>query len=517
MNDSLIELRRVSKRFAGTLALDEVSFAVRRGEIHCLAGENGSGKSTIIKIMSGVYQPDEGEILFDGKAVRHLTPVELVRRGVQVIYQDFSLFGNLTVAENSALNSFLRERRRTVSWREVRKIGQQALDRLGVDIDLDAEVGVLPTSSKQLVAIARALMSDARLIIMDEPTTALTRHEVERLMAITRAIQAKGIAVLFVSHKLREVLEISETLTVIRNGRVVVEGPIADFDEASITRHMTGHDISSAIYERPAGEDQTPRIEIKGMLLPGAAEAIDLVLRPGDIIGLTGLIGSGRTEFALTLFGMRPGYAGEIRVDGQPVVLSCVGDAIRCGIAYVRRPSEGLFLTQSVERNILASSLYRVTRGVAIDRGRADAVTEETIAALQIATSERFGPGEPSFRRQPAAGRARALAIDRGAHSLAQRADGWRRYRLEGRDPPHHSRPRREARAGGLDDFRRHPRTACQLQRNRSDASRRLRRALRRGKRDGRRDHRPIEDARLMPCSSPAARKRSSPWCCWRR
>lgn len=394
MNDSLIELRRVSKRFAGTRALDEVSLAVRRGEIHCLAGENGSGKSTIIKIMSGTYQPDGGEIFFDGKAVRHLTPVESVRRGVQVIYQDFSLFGNLTVAENLALNSFLRERRRAVSWREVRKIGRQALDRLGVDIDLDAEVGDLPTSSKQLVAIARALMSDARLIIMDEPTTALTRHEVERLMAITRAIQAEGIAVLFVSHKLREVLEISDTLTVMRNGRVVVEGPIADFDEASITRHMTGHDISSAIYERPAGEDETPRIEVRGMLLPGAAAAIDLTLRRGDIIGLTGLIGCGRTDLALTLFGMRPGYAGEIRVDGQPVVLGRVGDAIRHGIAYVPedRLSEGLFLTQSVERNILASSLDRVTRGVAIDRGRADAMTEETIAALQIATQSASAP-----------------------------------------------------------------------------------------------------------------------------
>jgi simple sugar transport system ATP-binding protein len=387
MNASLIELRGVEKHFAGIRALDNVSLAVRRGEIHCLAGENGSGKSTIIKIMSGVYQPDEGEILIDGTAVRRLTPVESVRQGIQVIYQDFSLFGNLTVAENLALNSFLRERRRLVSWREVRKLGRRALDRLGVDIDLDAEVGALPTSSRQLVAIARALMSDARLIIMDEPTTALTRNEVERLMTITRAIQRDGIAVLFVSHKMREMLEISETLTVMRNGRVAVEGPIADFDEASITRHMTGHDISSAIYERPADTGPSPRLETKGLTVPGAVEGVDLRLRAGDIVGLSGLIGAGRTDLALALFGMRPNHSGEILIDGEPVSLRSVADAIRHRIAYVPedRLTEGLFLTQSVQRNILASSLDRITRGFMLDRAREDALTADMIGAMQIA------------------------------------------------------------------------------------------------------------------------------------
>lgn len=388
MNASLIELRGISKRFAGIRALDDVSLAVRRGEIHCLAGENGSGKSTIIKIMSGVYQPDEGEILIDGTAVKRLTPVESVRHGIQVIYQDFSLFGNLTVAENLALNSFLREGRRLVSWREVRELGRRALDRLGVDIDLDAEVGALPTSAKQLVAIARALMSDARLIIMDEPTTALTRNEVERLMTITHAIQRDGIAVLFVSHKMREMLEISETLTVMRNGRVVVEGPIADFDEASITRHMTGHDISAAIYQRSSDAELAPRLETKGLTVPGAVLGVDLTLRPGDIVGLSGLIGSGRTELALALFGMRPDHGGQIRIDGEPVSLRSVSDAIRRRIGYVPedRLTEGLFLTQSVQRNILASSLDRITRGIVVDRGRAEASTSEMIEAMQIAT-----------------------------------------------------------------------------------------------------------------------------------
>jgi simple sugar transport system ATP-binding protein len=394
MDDGLFELRHVSKRFAGVHALDDVSLLVRRGEIHCLAGENGSGKSTIIKIMSGVYQPDEGELLIDGQPIKRLTPIASVQHGVQVIYQDFSLFGNLTVAENLAINSFLRERRRVVDWRLVQRLGKAALDRLGVTIDLDAEVSTLPTSSKQLVAIARALMSEARLIIMDEPTTALTRNEVERLLAITRAIQKEGIAVLFVSHKMREMLEISETLTVMRNGRVVVEGPIGAFDEASITRHMTGHDLSSEVYRRADVGAVAPRLEVKDLRVEGAVDAIDLELRAGDIVGLSGLIGSGRTELALALFGMRPNHTGEIRIDGEKVAMRNVAEAIAHGVAYLPedRLTEGLFLAQSVERNILASSLDRVSNGLTLDVARADAATDEMIRAMQIATPDASTP-----------------------------------------------------------------------------------------------------------------------------
>jgi simple sugar transport system ATP-binding protein len=395
MADDLIELRHVSKRFAGVRALDNVSMNVRRGEIHCLAGENGSGKSTIIKIISGVYQPDEGDILFDGEPVKHLTPAASVQRGVQVIYQDLSLFGNLSVAENLAINGHLRERRKTVSWSQTRKVARAALDRLGVDIPLDADVETLPTSGKQLVAIARALMVEARLLIMDEPTTALTRNEVDRLLGITRTIQRDGIAVLFVSHKMREMLEISERLTIMRNGRTVVEGPIADFTEASITRHMTGHDLSHEYYRPPVRRDDgPPRLEVRGLTVPNAVEGVDLTLRPGDIVGLSGLIGAGRTELALALFGMRPDYGGAIRIDGREVRLGSVREAVDHGVAYVPedRLTEGLFLSQSVARNILASSLDAVATGLTIDRNRAKAVSDDIIADMQIVTPSGEAP-----------------------------------------------------------------------------------------------------------------------------
>ncbi|MDR3440237.1 sugar ABC transporter ATP-binding protein [Telmatospirillum sp.] len=390
MSEVFIELRNIEKRFAGVHALDDVSLTIRQGEIHCLAGENGSGKSTVIKVMSGVYRPDSGEILIDGQPVHKLTPIESIDRGVQVIYQDFSLFGNLTVAENLALNTELREKRRFVNWRSVRALARRALDELGVDIDPNADLETLSTAGKQLVAIARALMSDARLLIMDEPTTALTGKEVETLFRIVRDIQRRGIAILFVSHKMREMLEISERITVIRNGRKVAEGPTSDFNEGSITRHMTGHDISSESYRwQPSpGAPPAPRLEIKGLSKPGAFSDLDLAIRPGEIVGLSGLLGSGRTEVALSLFGMEPGYSGTIEIDGQPVRLDSVGRAIAAGIAYVPedRLSEGLFLSQSIDRNILATSYDAIANYLVIDRAKARAMTADMIRSLQIAT-----------------------------------------------------------------------------------------------------------------------------------
>ena len=391
---ALIELDHVSKRFAGITALDDVSLSVSPGEIHCLAGENGSGKSTIIKVMSGVYRPDGGTIRVEGSPVAHMTPASSVAAGIQVIYQDLSLFGNLTVAENLAMNKTLKDGRRRIDWGETRRLARTALDRLKVDLPLDADVETLPTAGKQLVAIARALLAEARLLIMDEPTTALTRNEVERLLEVTRAIQKDGIAVLFVSHKMREMLEISERLTVMRNGRKVVEGPIADFTEASITRHMTGRDLGSDTYPGPAASSGPPRLTVKGLSVPGSVEGVDLTLRPGDILGLCGLIGAGRTELALALFGMRPDHTGLVEIDGQAVVLKSVDDAIRHGIAYVPedRLSEGLFLSQSVARNMLASSLDAVSNGVTVDRGKAADTADRMIAAMQIATRDRDTP-----------------------------------------------------------------------------------------------------------------------------
>ncbi|MBK1665303.1 lipase [Rhodospirillum rubrum] len=388
MPEAFIELRAITKRFSGVCALDALSLTINKGEIHCLAGENGSGKSTVIKVMAGVYQPDGGEILINGTPVRALTPIEAVRRNIQVIYQDFSLFGNLTVAENLALCGELQQKRKLADWKRIRAIGRQALDRLGVDIDLEVDVERLPTSSRQIVAIARALMSDAKLLIMDEPTTALTGREVDALFRIVKDIQAQGIAVLFVSHKMREMLEISERLTVIRNGRTVIDGPTSAFDESAVTRHMTGLDILSEGYDWAGSPEAVPRLEVRGLSLPGAFEDLSLAIRPGEIVGLSGLLGSGRTEFALSLFGMMPPAAGQVLVDGAQIAPRSVQDAIAEGITYVPedRLTEGLFLTQSIDRNILATSYERLAPRGVIDRAKAAMQSAGMIKAMQIAT-----------------------------------------------------------------------------------------------------------------------------------
>ncbi|MRX51913.1 ATP-binding cassette domain-containing protein [Paracoccus sp. S-4012] len=382
----LIELRGITKRFGGVTALDDVSLSIMPGEIHCLAGENGSGKSTIIKVMSGVYRADAGTILIDGKPVGPLDPVKSTHAGIQVIYQDFSLFPTLTVTENLTLNTFLGEGAALVDRRRARRMAEEVLDRLGVDLPLDAAVETLPTSGRQLVAIARAVLAEARLIVMDEPTTALTGREVERLFRITRDLQSHGIAILFVSHKMREMLDLPERLTVFRNGRKVAEGPITDFDEAAITRAMTGQELARGHYEAPR-QAGTPRLEFRGVSVPGELAEVSLSLWPGEVVGVSGLIGSGRTELALAAFGMRPGVSGHILIDGQPADPQTVQDAIAAGIGYVPedRLSEGLFLPRPIRDNSIAASIRRFTRGAWLDRRAAAAATRDMFDRMAIA------------------------------------------------------------------------------------------------------------------------------------
>lgn len=389
MAEPLIELRAVTKRFPGMKALDSVDFQIFPAEIVCLAGENGSGKSTLIKIVSGVYDFDEGELLVDGKPVSDFGPRAAITAGIQVIYQDFSLFPSLTVAENLALNRLLSEGKTFVDPKRRRQLGAEALARLDVAIDLEATVGTLSTADRQIVAIARALMSDTRLLIMDEPTTALTGREVDRLFSIVREIQAKGIAVLFVSHKMREMLEISERITVFRNGRKVEEGPTGEFNEARITRAMTGHDIGHERHVWTGDNTAAPRLSVRGLSVAETVRGVDLDLHKGEIVGLSGLLGSGRTELAMALFGMEP-HAGEIRLDGTPLRLSSVQDAVAAGIAYVPedRLSEGLFMRQPIARNVIASAIGRATRGPFLDRDKLTALAEQTVSDMRIATPD---------------------------------------------------------------------------------------------------------------------------------
>mgnify|MGYP001229685263 CR=1 FL=1 len=388
-DDVFLEVSHVSKSFAGVQAVRDVSFTIRRGEIRCLVGENGSGKSTLIKMISGVYAPDQGQIVIKGKVYKHLHPIESIREGIQVIYQDFSLFPNLTVAENLALNHELAEGRRFVNWSEVRQIAGEALDRIGVQIDLDAIVGELSVADRQLIAISRAMLHDAQLIIMDEPTTALTQREVETLFGIVRSLQATGISTLFVSHKLNEVKAIADTVMVFRNGRKVADGDADEFSLASIVYHMTGREIEESVHDYQAADGHPPLLRVEGLNRLGSFEDISFELKRGEVLGITGLLGSGRTELALSLFGVAPASSGTIYLEGEPIQLQSIQDAIRYNIGYVPedRLTQGLFLERSIARNTIVRVLDRLTGRLGlVDSDRMAAVAREWVDNLNIKT-----------------------------------------------------------------------------------------------------------------------------------
>ncbi|MGI6877232.1 sugar ABC transporter ATP-binding protein [Microbacterium sp. gxy059] len=388
--DNVIALHGISKAFAGVQALQDITLEIAPGEVHCLAGENGSGKSTLIKVLSGVHAPDSGEIEVGGARVRSLTPQAAIAHGVQVIYQDFSVFPNLTVMENLAFTSELSAGGAFVSWRRMRRTAEEALAKIGVDIDLTARLETLSVAQKQLVAIARALMNDARLLVLDEPTTALTKREVARLFEIIADLTSRGVAILFVSHKLEEVFEISERFTIIRNGKHVITCLPEELDRRSFSAYMTGREFDETSFV-PASVGAEPVLELEGVGVEGAFEDVSLALRPGEILGITGLLGSGRTELALTMFGMLPHDSGRILVRGEPVRLSGVRDAIARDIAYVPedRLTEGLALERSIGKNITISEIDRfVSRLGLLDRRRVDEEARRWVERLRIATPD---------------------------------------------------------------------------------------------------------------------------------
>lgn len=358
MPDALVTLDGVTKTYSGITALDGVSLSIAAGEAVCLAGENGSGKSTLIKILAGVEQPDHGRIAFAGAPQGALNPRLSAAAGIKVIFQDFSLFPNLSVAENIAFSAEIGAGARLYRRARIRDLATRTLARIGVDIPLDVAVETLSVAHKQLVAICRALATQARLIIMDEPTTALTEREVRVLLGIIRRLKADGVAVLFVSHKLAEVLEVCEHVVVLRNGQKVAEGPATDFDAASLTRHMTGRDVAGTP-PAPLPADAPVLMQVDALTKQGACTDISFTLHAGEVLGISGLLGSGRTALAKALFGLVAPDRGTITLNGQRVPTGNPLAAAEAGIGYVPedRLTEGLFLTQSIVQNIAIGRL----------------------------------------------------------------------------------------------------------------------------------------------------------------
>jgi simple sugar transport system ATP-binding protein len=355
----IIEVRNVVKTYGGIKALDDVSITLRAGNVHCLAGENGCGKSTLIKIISGVEQPDSGQIYIQGELQGRLSPLGAILAGIQVIYQDFSLFPNLTVAENITITSQVARRASFFSPGKSRNSARAIVKELGLKLDLDARVETLSVADKQLTAICRALVNDAKVIVMDEPTTALTHTEVSYLFEVVNRLRERGVALVFVSHKLEEALEVSQDLTILRNGKHIISGLSKDFDKSSLTQHITGRQVSEARDVTTPIMTVRPLLQVTNLNLPGAFRDVSLTLHAGEILGITGLLGSGRTEIAEALFGVKPAESGNIKFEGRDIKIKSIQDSLKVGIGYLPedRLTQGLFLDKSVADNLIAGSL----------------------------------------------------------------------------------------------------------------------------------------------------------------
>lgn len=362
MSEYFLEARNIYKSFGGVHALKGVNLKIRYGETLCLAGENGCGKSTMIKIISGAYTMDSGEICIDGTKYSHITPLQSTHAGIQVIYQDFSLFHNLTAAENIAMAYNLgTERKGAFSKKRNREIAEKILREIGVEIDPDEIVDDLPIAQRQIVAICRALVQDAKLIIMDEPTTALTNKEVKKLFHIIRDLKEKGISLIFVSHKLDEVMKIADRVMIMRNGENIIDGPVEEFDASKITFYMTGREIERTPFPNEIDTEQEIFSCDALTSRSGRFQDISFKLYKGEVLGITGLLGSGRESLAEALFGLHRCGSGEIYLNGKKLKLKSSMDAVAEGIGYIPedRATQGLYLKGSIRENIYSTVMFR--------------------------------------------------------------------------------------------------------------------------------------------------------------
>lgn len=353
-----LDLENVSKYFGATHALDKVSLKVNRGEVHCLAGENGCGKSTLIKIVTGVYTPEPGASLkiFEQKQ-RQITPPSARSMGIAVIWQDLALFPHMSVAENICVDDMVGVVPRIARMRSMRSRANEILQRLGVDIDVDVSLITLPIAQRQVVAIARALTGDARLIFMDEPTASLTQNETDRLLAIVKSLSEEGVAIVFVSHRLGEVLEIASRVTVLRDGKLVGVFPTEGMTQTRLGELMTGTTLTNHITARSC--TGKPLLTLTGLTRANEFSNIDMTIRAGEIVGLIGLIGAGRTELAKGVIGISALDRGHISLEDKALQPRSIRDSIDAGIAYVSedRLSLGLIQAQSIEDNTVISVL----------------------------------------------------------------------------------------------------------------------------------------------------------------
>jgi ABC-type sugar transport system ATPase subunit len=371
---ALLELQGARKSYPGVRALQGVDLAVERGEVHALLGENGAGKSTLMKVVAGSVTPDAGRMTVGGDAVPLGSLAAAKANGVALVYQDLSLVPQLTVGENVLLGRWPTTRWGTVAWEELHATARRHLGRIGLEVDPRRRVDALGMAERQLVEIAKALSGDVRVLLLDEPTSALSDPEARRLFGIVRDLTASGVAVVYVSHRLPEVLEIADRISVLRDGQLVGTVRASEVDEARLARMMVGRAVGDGAAAAPAASapnGAAVALAARGLARPPRLKPVDLELRAGEVVAVFGLVGSGRTRLARTLFGLEPATAGSLEVAGRPVRIASPTDAIALGIGYLGEDrAAGIVPRMTLAENITLASLPRLGRGWLLAAGQ---------------------------------------------------------------------------------------------------------------------------------------------------
>jgi len=382
----ILEMRNISKAFGGVQALSEVSFSCRKGKVHALVGENGAGKSTLIKILAGAYQADSGEIVFKSRRYAGFTAREAMAAGISIIYQELNLVQFMTVSENIFLGREPQSRLGIIDARRMAKETADLLGRLHVRLSPSAEIGELTVASQQMVEIAKALSQNADLIVMDEPSAILAGQELESLFATIRSLTDEGVTVIYISHRLNEVFEIADDVTVLKDGRVVGAQPIAEVTRARLIQMMVGRPLEE-VFPRARRSRGAPVLTATNVTTERLPHPASLTLYEGEILGLAGMVGAGRTEAARALFGADALRSGQIVLKDTPIRPQSPKEAVEAGLALVPedRKTQGLFLDQSIRTNITLSSLNKLTRFGVIQSGRETETVERVRRELSIA------------------------------------------------------------------------------------------------------------------------------------
>ena len=389
MNNCIIKMKGIKKYFYGVKALDGVDFQVRTGEVHALIGENGAGKSTLVKILTGVYQPTAGTIILNDKPTQFPSPQVSQKAGISAIHQEATMFPDLSVIENIFMGHHIRNKSNgLLSWREMKDKTQILLDKLELDIRPDTKVRNLSIAQRHMVEIAKALSLEAKIVIMDEPTSALTLKEVEYLYKIVRKLKSEGKAIIFISHKFEEVFEIADYFTVLRDGKYIGEGKIADITVDKIVQMVIGRSLEQ-MYSKLEAEQGDILLKVENLTKIGVFKNISFDLHKGEILGFFGLVGAGRSEVMQTIFGIDTKTSGEVFIDGERVYISNPSDAMNFGLAYLPedRQIQGAILAMNIRENITLPIIDRISRHIFLDRNREFEITDEYGKNIEIKAS----------------------------------------------------------------------------------------------------------------------------------